>query len=123
MKTGGVTLPAVPDAMPLLYPGYKGTPTDEPFITMHNKLFLRLNECDEVHVIGFAFRDPYINSIFEFAIRGNPNLRINCYNPSPIKDLPIESAIPQFLRNAPNQFLYNQYGIEDSENPLNLAPF
>jgi hypothetical protein len=123
MKTGGITLPANPDAMPLLYPGYKDTPTDEPFISIHNKLYLRLNQCDEVYVVGFAFRDPYINSIFEFALRGNPELIINCYNPLPIKDLPDESAIPQFIKNSPKQFIYNQRGIEDSENPLEIAPF
>jgi hypothetical protein len=123
VKTGAITLPAVPDDMPLLYPGYKDTPTDEPFISIHNKLYVRLMECDEVHVIGFAFRDPYINSIFQFALRGKPELTINCYNPSPIKDLPVESAIPLFIKNAPKQFLYNEWGIENSDNPLNIAPF
>jgi hypothetical protein len=123
VKTGAITLPAVPDEMPLLYPGYKGTPTDEPFISMHNKLYLRLIECDYAYVVGFAFRDPYINSIFEFALRANPDLKIGCYNLLPLNKLPDESNIKNFVKNNPDQFEYLSKGIEDSENPLDIPPF
>ncbi|MGN6638413.1 MAG: SIR2 family protein [Mucilaginibacter sp.] len=123
IKTGAVTIPAVPDDMPLLYPGYKGTPTGEPFISMHNKLYYRLVDCDVVYVVGFAFRDPYINSIFEFALRGNKNLKINCFNPLPIEKLPTESAIPQMVKSFPKQFIYNQRGIECKDNPLGIPLF
>lgn len=51
----------------ILYPGYKGTPTEEPFVTFHTHL--RNVVCQEygpVHAaifIGFAFRDDAINEI------------------------------------------------------------
>ena len=51
----------------ILYPGYKGEPTEEPFRTFHEHLRKVVNEKYEsltvAIFIGFAFRDDYINRI------------------------------------------------------------
>ncbi len=53
----------------LLYPGYKGVPTEEPFRAFHNHLRSVVREeygaLTAAIFIGFAFRDDYINSILE----------------------------------------------------------
>ena len=47
-----------------LYPGFKGIPTVEPFNLFHNYFAHCISQADVVIVVGFAFRDEYINSIF-----------------------------------------------------------
>ena len=48
----------------ILYPGYKGTPTELPFLTFHNHLRdVVRRELRAAIFIGFAFRDDYINEI------------------------------------------------------------
>lgn len=113
-----IPVPADPNKMPLLYPGYKDTPTEEPFKTIHDHLLNRLLDADEVIVIGFAFRDSYINGLFDTALRINQGLKIKCFNPADIKSLPTESRIRHFKTVYPNRFEYIQEGIEISENPL-----
>jgi len=49
----------------ILYPGFKGKPESEPFITFHNHLANALRVANGLIFIGFAFRDEYINNILE----------------------------------------------------------
>jgi hypothetical protein len=48
----------------LLFPGFKGIPTQEPFNVFHRHLAATLRKTELVVVIGFAFRDEHINDIF-----------------------------------------------------------
>ncbi len=70
------TVPDDPDQMAILYPGFKGVPEVEPFVSLHGRLSTRLADADVVIVIGFAFRDAYINSVFENTMRLKPSLRV-----------------------------------------------
>src|SRR5262249_27813454 len=63
-RAGLATVPDEPDTMPILYPGYKELPQRDPFLTLHARLHQRLIEARVVVIVGFAFRDAYINSIF-----------------------------------------------------------
>jgi hypothetical protein len=119
IRSGASIKPAKPDDMPLLYPGYKGTPSKEPFVSIHERLYSRLIDADYVFVLGFAFRDPYINNIFEFALRGNKKIKIFIYNPSETKNLPAESALHSFVHRFKN-LQHIVKGIELIENPLDL---
>jgi hypothetical protein len=49
---------------PILYPGFKGRPAQEPFSLFHRHLQHALRDADLVIVIGFAFRDEHINQLF-----------------------------------------------------------
>lgn len=118
-KSGAISTPAEPNLMPMLYPGYKDTPAVNPFKDMHEKLYSRLIEANVSVVAGFAFRDQYINNIFEFALKANEKLQLYCYNPAKIEDLPIDSRLGYFTQNYPN-FHYVQEGVSVKKNPLGL---
>lgn len=47
----------------ILYPGFKGVPDREPFITFHKHLENVLSSASVLIIIGFAFRDEHINMI------------------------------------------------------------
>ena len=47
----------------ILYPGHKGEPIDEPFITFHRHLRSVAQAADAAIFIGYSFRDEHINSI------------------------------------------------------------
>lgn len=49
----------------ILYPGYKGEPKEEPFVSFHEFLGWVAKEAKAAIFIGFAFRDSYINSILQ----------------------------------------------------------
>ena len=53
----------------ILYPGYKGTPTEEPFSVFHTRLQRVVRgehgSLTAAVFIGFAFRDNHINSILD----------------------------------------------------------
>ena len=48
-----------------LYPGYKGIPSESPYNLFHDYFANRIAESEVVIVIGFAFRDDYINGLFQ----------------------------------------------------------
>ncbi len=52
----------------ILYPGFKGQPTDHPFVAFHSYLLRALAAADLVIFIGFAFRDEYINTCIRTAL-------------------------------------------------------
>lgn len=49
----------------IIYPGFKGTPAKEPFALFHRYLKGIWRDCSHAIFIGFAFRDEYLNMIFE----------------------------------------------------------
>lgn len=121
VKLGNIVNPSNLEQMLLLYPGFKGTPDDQPYISLHEQLLERLLTVDDIYVIGFAFRDDFINNQFEIALRINKSLQIHCYNPIDLTSLPLKSKIQYFIRKYPTKFSYIQQGITaDSENPLVL---
>ena len=119
-KSGAVTTPQEPNKMPVLYPGYKETPTMDPFKTLHDQLLQRLLTAQLVYVIGFAFRDAYINNIFDTALKINKSLEIYCFNPSDLTNLPKESGIKSFVKNYPAKFHHIKSGLTLDENPLDF---
>jgi len=48
----------------IIYPGYRGAPSGSPFDVFHDYFGWALEKADIVIVIGFAFRDEHLNSIF-----------------------------------------------------------
>jgi hypothetical protein len=116
-RSGIATTPDNPDDLPILYPGFKGAPQNEPFVSLHGKLARRLNQAEIVYVIGFAFRDDYINAIFENTMRLRDELAVYHINPSKIDAYPEESLVPKFQKNFSN-FHVVQKGIELSDEPL-----
>lgn len=116
-RSGSSTVPLDPASMPLLYPGYKETPTTEPFMTLHDQLFARLMQADIVISIGFAFRDPFINNLFDAALKTNDKTPHFCFNPCALKDLPAESSIGYFVANHRN-FKHIPLPLKLQENPI-----
>ena len=76
----------------LLYPGYKGAPNSEPFITFHNHLRSVAQQADAAIFIGYAFRDEHINGILANLPPNVPKYLINKEKPP---DLPaiLEDAV------------------------------
>ena len=75
----------------IIYPGFKGGPTDTLFKNFHSYLERALNRSDAIIFIGFAFRDEYINNIIDR--RKNNNSDIIIINPS--NDLEIGFDYPK----------------------------
>lgn len=76
----------------ILYPGFKGVPSREPFVSFHDYLRRRSREATHLLFVGFAFRDDYINNLIATAMP--PTSYVAVVNPTP--DLP---GLP-FLSNA-----------------------
>jgi hypothetical protein len=59
----------------LIYPGSKEPPENEPFRTVYERFETQMKEADRCLVIGFSFRDPYLNRIFrDFVNSGKGHL-------------------------------------------------
>lgn len=114
------TIPENPDDMAILYPGFKGVPDVEPFVSLHNRLVARLNEASSVIVIGFAFRDAYINNIFESFLRMRPDVDVLYFNPIKVAEFTSDSSAPRFIKSYPN-FRHFVQGIGLGEKSLGLA--
>ena len=67
----------------ILYPGHKGVPEEEPFITFHNHLRLVAQQADAAIFVGYAFRDEYINQILSNLPLRIPKYVINKEEPLP----------------------------------------
>ena len=116
------TIPDDPDQMAILYPGFKGVPDIEPFTSMHSKLNIRLFEATKIIVIGFAFRDLYINNIFENVMRLRKDSKIFYFNPLKIEEFPDDSQVPYFIKNYAS-FEHIRMAVEIKEKPLSLASY
>ena len=62
-------------------PAFKGVPGHEVFRFAHHMLRRALCERDSCVVIGYSFRDDYINSLFYDAMQSNPRLRVLLVEP------------------------------------------
>jgi hypothetical protein len=49
----------------ILYPGFKGAPTEKPFTLFHDYFAGALSSASFILFIGFAFRDEYINDLLQ----------------------------------------------------------
>jgi len=68
------------------YPGFKGSPTVEPFNVFHSHFATAVATATDMIFIGFAFRYEYINSILERLTSREASVVI--LNPSELTDLP-----------------------------------
>lgn len=82
------------DSHVIIYPGFKGRPSDPTFQAFHNHFRKRLESATVVIFIGFAFRDEYINEICERSI--NAQTSTSVINPEKV-DLPFESNHSQYI--------------------------
>lgn len=118
-RSGSTTVPDDPDQMAILYPGFKGVPEIEPFVSLHSRLNQRLAEADIVFVVGFAFRDAYINNMFENILRLRKGVKVYYYNPLSLEEHPEGSMAPR-LASHYESFQHVKEGIEVSESPLKI---
>jgi len=58
----------------ILYPGFKGTPTEPPFTYFHDHFERVVQQADRLLFIGFAFRDEHLNSILSKNIRDDARI-------------------------------------------------
>ena len=76
----------------LIYPGFKGEPQEEPFVTFHTRLRLVAERAEAAVFIGYAFRDEYINSLLSSMPPGIPKLVINTEQSAPELDFLIDAS-------------------------------
>jgi hypothetical protein len=84
------------DAHVVIYPGYKSTPTENPFAIFHSYLKRSWNESSIAVFVGFAFRDEYINGLLESAPR--PDRRIVIIDPSEKVSHPFSKSQVKHIR-------------------------
>lgn len=89
----------------VVYPGSKNPEEDGIFHIMHNFLEEYLKKAEYCIVIGFAFRDPYINSIFIKSLVYNKKLKIIIISPN-AKDKLKENEL--FLKVKSNKKINNK---------------
>jgi len=117
-KSGANARPSRPDIMPILYPGIKGKPQKEPFIKLHDIFYNRLQTVDMLIVLGFAFRDPYINELIKFSKGMNSNYKMLFFNPTKLEELPEESGLHEFKYLFMKDLKYINSRIDVNGNPL-----
>jgi hypothetical protein len=61
----------------LIYPGGKSAPISEPFKTLHDCFRDRMDVADLCVVVGFSFRDSYLNEIFREFLKREPTTLIS----------------------------------------------
>lgn len=81
----------------IIYPGFKGIPATEPFALFHKHLAKVWRECSHAVFIGFAFRDDYLNTIFNTERQGSRPVAIVDPTPRPPEDYPAFSEV-QFIK-------------------------
>ncbi|HET7174991.1 MAG TPA: SIR2 family protein [Gammaproteobacteria bacterium] len=116
-KAGAAVTPNDPSQIPILYPGFKSIPENEPFSSLHSNLFSRLTSADLILVAGFAFRDSYINNIFENVMRAKPGVPIYCFNPMKTEDAPQDSRLISFASKY-SSFHHEKIGVSTGDHPL-----
>ena len=83
-------IPLNPDTPYLIYPGYKGIPNKEPFLSLHFAFLDSLSTAKNLITIGFAFRDSYINTIIHHTLNINKYLKVYAITP----EFPDDSLFP-----------------------------
>ena len=61
----------------VIYPGFKGEPQEEPFVTFHSYFRRFVERARAAIFIGYAFRDEFINGILSFLPSDIPKFVIN----------------------------------------------
>jgi NAD-dependent SIR2 family protein deacetylase len=117
-KSGTPATPSEPNEMPILYPGFKGRPRKEPFIKLHDIFFDNLKRTDILIVLGFAFRDPYINELIKHSKNINMKYKILYFNPVALEELPKESGLHEFKQYFNSDLIYANEKIEAKEMPF-----
>jgi len=100
----------------ILYPGFKGVPSREPFVAFHEYFRRTLQEASHLLFVGFAFRDDFINELIASTLPKSS--RVAVVNPAP--QLP---PLP-FLNGATH--LKQGFGIDKNATILSsggLTPF
>jgi len=115
---GDKSVPDDPDVPFLIYPGYKGVPDREPFLSLHLAFLDILTKARRLISIGFAFRDLYINSIVHHALSLNEKLKIHAVAP----EFPEDSLFPKLREKFPKRVFHHQERVElqDGEVKPNL---
>ncbi|GEM_PF-839415 len=114
VTSSGLTVPNNPDEVCIIYPGYKGVPEKEPFVTLHLEFLKSLQEADRLISIGFAFRDLYINAIIHHALSLNEKLKVyamvpefpNDYQKDSQNDYQNDSQFPALQSSFPNRAIH-----------------
>jgi len=70
----------------LIYPGGKAEPTSEPFYSLYRAFDQKIRDATSCLVIGFSFRDEYLNRGFSEFI-GRMNTKLVVVSPSAAKNL------------------------------------
>lgn len=94
IRRGHFDFPGNHDDRSILYPGFKGVPSSEPFTRFHRYFADRLAEASHVLVIGFAFRDEHINDLFR--ARLHPHAKVAIVNPGELGTLPFSQKATHF---------------------------
>lgn len=79
------------DRQVILYPGFKGVPDREPFVTFHAYLERQLLEARRAIFIGFAFRDVHLNDIILRTL--TPGCSVVVLNPAANISVPLPSEM------------------------------
>lgn len=87
----------------IIYPGFKGAPTEAPFTLFHQYFEWVASRADAAIFVGFAFRDEYINRIIRDRLpSGTPVIVIN-----PVPSLP-------FMPLAKGHYEHLQTGLDQA---------
>jgi hypothetical protein len=115
---GDKNVPDDPDVPFLIYPGYKGVPDKEPFLSLHLAFLDTLMKARRLIAVGFAFRDFYINSIVHHALSLNKELEVHIVVP----EFPRDSLFPTLKEKFPDRVFHHQERVElqDGEVKPNL---
>lgn len=87
----------------IIYPGFKGVPTEKPFTLFHEHFLQTVGETTLVLAIGFAFRDEYINQMLRDQLPRDTKMIV--INPdanlkTPLPDQQIKHIKKPFARDA-----------------------
>lgn len=102
----------------IIYPGFKGSPEEDDihpaFTHAHSALREDLSACNLLIIIGFSFRDPYLNTIFMNCLKSNEKLNIVVLNP--VKPECAESGLGDILRSFERRitFLPHRFGSREA---------
>jgi hypothetical protein len=102
------SVPLDPDTPFLIYPGYKGVPDEEPFLSLHLAFLDTLMKARRLIAVGFAFRDFYINSIVHHALSLNKELEVHVVVPG----FPGDSLFPTLKEKFPDRVFHHQERVE-----------
>jgi hypothetical protein len=65
----------------LLYPASKIAPVKEPYLTLHSHLVKKMLTVHDCVVIGFSFRDPYLNAVFVNYLQRDSTNHLHIFSP------------------------------------------